>query len=444
MIDGPSARRPHARGTTPAPRSRLLRPPVLRAGSGEEHRAASWLELYFDLIFVVAIAQLALGLAEDPSLRGFGQLVLLFMPIWWAWVGFTLYSDRFDSDDVGFRGLMLAGMATVAGLAVAVPSAFDDGATAFAVAYSLNRLVLISMYLRVRHHLPAVRPLVRVSTGAYAAGTVMWLSSLALTEPWRSLVWVSAILLEASVPWLFRRTMTAVPTHASHLPERFGLFTIIVLGESMVAVVLGLDGATWDLATALTALAGFVVASLLWWLYFDVFDRVRLLPGLVSRNTFIYGHLPITLGLTVCGVGIKKTILGSETSELGDAAAWALSGGAALMLFGVTVTAHVSIPSGSEHALVARLTAALALVVVAALHPSLSAPRFSLLVAAVLAALAGLETLRRPQPPPGGPSPSYELAQPSGPPLPAVDRKGRAPNPPGSTRMDGLTTQPRS
>jgi low temperature requirement protein LtrA len=234
-----------------------------------------------------------------------------------------------------------------------------------------------------------------VSTGAYATGTALWLASLAVPEPARYVVWVAAILLEASVPWLFRRTMAGVPTHASHLPERFGLFTIIVLGESLVAVVLGLDSASWGAATAVAGLGGFVVAALLWWVYFDVFEHARLRVGLKERNTFIYGHLPVALGLTLCGVGIKKAILATEEAEVYDFAAWAVAGGAALMLVGVAVIGHVALPARTGPALALRLAAAALLLVLAALHGVAAPAAFVVAVALVLAALAGSETARR-------------------------------------------------
>lgn len=287
------------------PRAAIFKPPRLRPGPGaeEKERSASWLELFFDLVFVVAIAQLALVLSDDPSLAGLGRFVLLFAPIWWAWLGYTVYADRFDADDVAFRVLMLAGMLAVAGLAVAVPEAFVGGSLPFALCYIANRLVLIFMYLRVSRSVPEARRVARFLNGAYAGGTALWLVSLLFPEPVRFIFWAAAILLEASIPLAFRRVMVSVPFHATHLPERFGLFTIIVLGESLVAVVIGLGDVDWGLRTGWIAVAGFLAAGALWWVYFDCFEGVDISGGPIPR-TFIYGHLPIAVGLTGLGVGV--------------------------------------------------------------------------------------------------------------------------------------------
>lgn len=313
--------------------STLIVPPRLRTSAGEE-RKASWLELFFDLVFVAAILQLGTSLADEPTLSGLARFALLLTPIWWAWVGYSVYADRFDSDDLIFRILMLAGMGAVATMAVASPAAFDRASLAFALGYVANRLVLVALFVRAWRHLPEIAPLARASISAYLCGATVWLASLFVQDPARSLLWVAAVCLEGAVPWLFRRAMASVPTHAGHLPERFGLFTIIVLGESILSLVLGLHHADWSTSSILIAAAYFVAAIAAWWVYFGLFGNATLRPGLLARNVFIYAHLPIALGLTMTASG-AKVALAAHGPAAATHAAWLFGGGVGLFLAAV-------------------------------------------------------------------------------------------------------------
>ena len=332
--------------------SNVLRPPRLRT---DEERSASWLELFFDLVFVVAIAQLGLVLADDLSPGGFARFFLLFVPVWWSWVGYTNYADRFDTDDPVFRGMMLAGMLGMAALAVSVPDAFSGGSGAFALSYVGVRTVLILLYERARRNVPAARSLISVTMGVFVFGTALWVLSLLISEPWRFGLWGLALVVEGSTPWVARRAMASVPYHASHLPERYGLFTIIVLGESLVAVVLGVGGTDWGLASASASAGGFLIAACLWWVYFDFIELVDIKRTLLARNVFIYGHLIIALGLTTIGVGVKKAILYSGEPYLPAAGSWVLCGGTALFLTAIGLIYAVSTPSFGPYVLFARV-----------------------------------------------------------------------------------------
>ena len=145
-------------------------PPRLRTleDDGDE-RHATWLELFFDLVFVVAVAQLADGLGEDPSVHGFLVFTGLFVAVWWAWVGYTFYADRFDTDDPPHRILMIAGMFAVAVLASVIPDAFHGATASFALAYAGVRTVVVVLNARAWWHLPAARPLLNVYIPAFSA-----------------------------------------------------------------------------------------------------------------------------------------------------------------------------------------------------------------------------------------------------------------------------------
>ncbi len=246
---------------------RLLRPPRLRTLE-EELRRASYLELFFDLVFVVAIAQLAHELVLDHSLHGFAVFGGLFLVVFITWQGYTIYADRFDTDDVVFRIVVFFGMLGILALAVQVPDVAHGDGTGFAVAYILVRSLMIGLYLRAYQHVPDARPLIVRYAGGYSLGVVLWIVSLPLDAPERYVLWGIALGWEYSMPWLARHLFASVPIHVSHVPERFALFTIVVLGESVLAVALGVADRDWALSAVVIAALGFFVAASIWWLYF--------------------------------------------------------------------------------------------------------------------------------------------------------------------------------
>lgn len=254
----------------------LLVPPRLRTLEGGDGRRASYLELFFDLVFVVAIAQLAHELVLDHSLAGFGVFGALYLPVFIAWQGFSFYADRFDTDDVVFRVVMFTAMLVIAALAIQIPDVAHGKSTGFVLAYVLLRSLMVGLYLRSYRHVAEARPLTGRYAWGYSIGITVWLLSLAFDPPARYVLWGVALAWEFSMPTLARRLFAAIPVHASHVPERFALFTIIVLGETIVVVALGTAGSEWRLSAALVAVFGFVVAAAIWWVYFGAGNEVTL------------------------------------------------------------------------------------------------------------------------------------------------------------------------
>jgi low temperature requirement protein LtrA len=247
-----------------------LRPPRLRT-LAEEERHASWLELFFDLVFVVAIAELSHELVVNHTLGGFATFAALFVPVFVAWQGFSFYADRFDTDDVLFRVSMLIAMLAVAALAIQIPSVTHGASTGFALSYVAIRSLTVALNLRAYRHVSLARPLIGRYVVAFSFSVALWTVSLAVPEPWRFLLWGIGLAADLGVPALIGpRFVGRVPIHASHIPERFALFTIIVLGESVVAVALGVADSDWKFSSAVGAVLGFLTVACLWWTYFDV------------------------------------------------------------------------------------------------------------------------------------------------------------------------------
>jgi low temperature requirement protein LtrA len=376
--------------------ARLLEPPRLRTRGRDvdEQRRATWLELFFDLVFVAAVSQLANALSAEPTTARFFEFLGLFVPVWWAWMGFTFYANRFDTDDLPYRLLMLCAMFGVAALATTIPSVFHGATEGFAIAYIAVRLVLFTLYARASRHVPEARALVRTFLTFFGIAIFVWAASLAFDAPWAYVVWGIALAIELAAPIRAWRSLPDAPIDRRHLPERFGLLTLIVLGESVLAVVLGVSEVSWDMRSAATAAAGFTVAAALWWIYFDFLDEGALTArGIFGGLTYTYMNYFVVVGLAALGSGVKLAILGENGTS------WVLSAGLALTMVGLGVIQLVAGTVVIDADVVLRLaTAAIALLLIPFdLSPLAVVTIFAvLLVAQVVYELARHETHTHP------------------------------------------------
>ena len=320
--------------------ARLLEPPRLRTrGRGvDEDRRATWLELFFDLVFVAAVGQLANSLAAEPTTARFFEFLGLFVPVWWAWMGFTFYANRFDTDDLVYRLLMLLAMFGVAVLATTIPSVFRGATEGFVIAYVAIRVVLLALYARASRHVPEARALARRFLSMFSLAVLVWIASLAFDAPWAYVVWGIALSIEIATPTSAWRLLPEAPVDPRHLPERFGLLTLIVLGESVLAVVIGVSKVSWDAGSAAAAAAGFVVAAALWWIYFDFLDEGALTSrGIFGGLTYTYMNYFVVAGLAALGTGVKLAVLDAGGDHHYDDTSWVLSAGLALAMVGLGV-----------------------------------------------------------------------------------------------------------
>jgi low temperature requirement protein LtrA len=370
---------------------RLLRPPRLRTLDEDGERHASWLELFFDVVFVVAIAQLAHELVLDHSLRGFDVFAALFLPVFIAWQGFTIYADRFDTDDVVFRLAIFAAMLAIAALAVQVPDVAHGESTGFVVAYAVLRSLMVALYVRSYTHVAAARPLIVRYAAGYSLGIALWLVSLAFPAPWRYILWGVALAWEYSLPVQFRRFHEAIPVSTSHVPERFALFTIIVFGETIVAVALGTDVQDWALEAAIAGAVGFVVSALLWWVYFGTGAGMVVLPTVRAILVFTHAHIPVLAALTAVSAGVTLGIQQASAEQLDAGTRWALCGGGAVYLACLTVAQRALVRGVSRRKVIARVLTIGALVVLAAVGAALGPVAFVAATASVLLALVVFE-----------------------------------------------------
>jgi low temperature requirement protein LtrA len=381
-----------------ARRRRLISPPRLRTlAEAEQERHASALELFFDLVLVVAVAQLGELLKADTSATGFLRYAALFVPIWWAWVGYALYADRFETDDVVYRLLVFGAMLALAAVAVTTPDALSDPGTSagFAAGYFAVRAILVGLYARALRSEPVARPLATRYVTGFGIGAALWLASLLVAPPARFALWGAAVLVELATPLLSAAAIRRVPFHRSHLPERMTLFTIIVLGETVLLAVTGV-GEHLGATEAAVAAIGFLVAACLWWSYFELVDDAPLQRGAVAWQAFLYGHLAVFAGITAAGVGVQLATREAAQPALDAGARWALCGGPAAFYLALGTMSVVGIGDRSPAAW-SRLGAGVAAAALAAFATGVEPLVVEALLLGVLVAQVALETAQPPR-----------------------------------------------
>ena len=305
----------------------------------EDHRAATPLELFFDLCFVVAVAQAASrlhhALAEGHSGDALLVYPMVFFAVWWGWMNFTWFASAYDNDDVPYRLAVLVQIAGVLILAAGLPRAFDRLDFSLAVVgYVVMRLALIALWLRAaRADSDGRRCALRYATGIGLC-QVGWISLLALSGP----LWVAGFaalgVAEALVPiWAERAGPTS--WHPGHIAERYGLFTLIVLGECVLAastaVQAGLDSDGPVAPVAAVAGGGLLIVFSMWWIYFDlpageVVDRARRAFSGSWRPAFTwgYGHFLVFASAAAVGAGLQVAVdRATHHAEVSRSMAWA-------------------------------------------------------------------------------------------------------------------------
>ncbi len=291
-------------------RSRLHLPMTGRSPT-EPHRAATPLELFFDLVFVVALARAAAALHHAVSAGHLADGLLLFamafFGIFWAWMNFTWFASAYDTDDVPYRLLAFLQLVGALIFAAAVGERFVGQAYPVGVfGYVIMRVALIGQWLRVSHQDPGHR----ATALRYVVGITvlqsLWVATIWMPETVRMSVFFLLAGAEMLMPLIAERA-GGTPWHPGHIAERYGLFVIIVLGESVLSASLAIEAITsttgFDLALLPTVAGGLLVLFAMWWIYFDG-APVTLLDRLPGAWWFGYGHIFILCAGAAVGAGI--------------------------------------------------------------------------------------------------------------------------------------------
>ena len=320
---------------------------------------ASRLELFFDLAYVLVVLELAKVFYEDLTWHGAAVIAGLFVTMWVSWVGFTLYANRFDTDDVVFRIAKLVATGSIAGCAASASDAAGKLAVPFAACYLGSLLVLLALYVRAWRHVQEARPTVGVYLLTVGVSAALWAVSLVVPSPARYLLWAIAVLVSAAGPVLATLRSNKHPLQIEHLPERFALLVILVLGEAVGSAARGVHDASWAPISIGVGVLAFAVAAGMWWIYFDVTapSSARELEDVgeeedgksssdagdtdnhvsdARHDLFVYGHLPLTFGIVLAGVGLEELVVHPDEAAP-SVAGWVLASGLAVFLAGVAM-----------------------------------------------------------------------------------------------------------
>jgi low temperature requirement protein LtrA len=365
--------------------------PVLRSGE-----SVTPLELFFDLVFVLALTQCTALMARHPTWEGLAQGLLVLGMLWWAWVGYAWLTSVVDPEEGAVRLVIVAAMAALLVVSLCVPRAFGDDALVFACAYGVVRGAHIALFVLASRDDPQLRRSVTGLAGGTALGVGILIAASFAHGGLQLGLWALALALDMGEPYLFgSEGWKLVPRHFA---ERHGLIVIIALGESIVALGVGAEAGI-DFGVVVAAVLGTAVAAALWWLYFDVVALVaaRRLENAkegrerneVARDSFSYLHLPMVAGIVLLALGLKKT-LASVNDPLELVPAVATLGGTALYLL-----AHVAFRWRNVHRFSwQRLFCALVLLALVPAAEALPAIATLGIVTALLAALIAYERVR--------------------------------------------------
>ena len=352
------------------------------------------LELFFDLVFVFAITQVAFLLREDNTAAGFARGALILTMVYWGWSLFTWGINATGTRRVFVRVGLLTAMGTILLMAIVIPTAFGDHGAYFAGAYFVYRMIGTGLYYL------AAEPDQRVSLNTFfPAASFAALVALAggftgeAIRPW---IWLVSLLIDLAATKAAERADWHV--RPGHFAERYGLLVIVALGETVIAIGVGLGGLEVNLALGWTLVAAFTAVAALWWSYFDwvsvrVEDHLRRLQGIprgaFARDAYTLLHLPLIAGIVLFSVALEE-ITHHPSEELDAYGRWVLAVGIVLVLFAFVLAAY----RVAKRVPTERLVAAILVALVAVFGGSLAARTLIILTSAILVGALMIETSR--------------------------------------------------
>jgi low temperature requirement protein LtrA len=368
------------------------------------------LELFFDLVFVLALTQVTAYLADHLTAEGVIRGLLLVALLWWSWTGYAWLGNVVRADEGIVREVMLAAMATMFIFALAIPEAFDDlpgglyGPIVVPVCYLVFRLLHLTMFWIVSRRDPGLRRQVMRFAPSVLVATTILLIAAGTTGPTQTMLWAVALAADYIGTLLGGSSGWRLPA-ATHFAERHGLIIIVALGESIVAIGVGIAELPISWPIIIGSVLGLCVAAALWWVYFDVTaamaeralaEEPEASRPRLARDAYSYLHLPLIAGIVLLSLGLKKVLeyVGdSQEHDLADpltgVSLYALVGGVVIYLVG-----HVAFKLRTQHELYwPRLIAAAVLVTVIPLLSQLPALGSLAIVALVPVALVAYETV---------------------------------------------------
>jgi len=367
----------------------------------DDERRTTPVELLWDLVFVFAITQVTTLLFRYPTWRGFGRAMLVLALVWWAWSAYVWAANAQVADSPTLRACLLISSVAIFITGLSIPRAFGSEATVFAVSYAIVRFLHLGLYADASRRGNASWSAIGGFAMTVTVGMALLIAGSFATGAVRTGLWVLAAAIDYAGPaWLTRERLRGLQRVAvAHFAERYSLFVIICLGESIVAIGVGALGASSDRVLtaelAVAAALGLLITVAMWWTYFEGFaataeERLREHddPVLAAADGYSYLHLVLVAGIITFAVGVKFLTRDSVSAPLPDPARLALCGGVALYLVGHAAFALRMVREVEYE----KLGVAVALLVLYAVTGGVAAWAVAAAVAAMMAALCAAET----------------------------------------------------
>lgn len=325
-------------------RSRWFHRPLLHSPALGLEKRPTWLELFYDLVFVAAFIQLGNGLSENVTVVGFGTFASVFVALWVAWTGFTFYENRYTLDDFAHRTVVLVQMLAVGAMALSAAGALHGDTVGLSLSTGVALLCVAVMYLRASIQLPRGRDYSRYWGWVFGLGSAAWLVAAVMPALYAHVLWAAGTLGILVSP-LSRQSLALAerfPIDFHHLGERYGLLTIIVLGESFVKVITALVSEGAGVERFVQGSMVLLVTCGIWWVYFDDIAGSRIRKGRATWIVWLYAHIPLQMAITASGVALKKAVHFSWTEPAPSAYRWLLAGSLALVYASVAAVDSVT------------------------------------------------------------------------------------------------------
>ncbi|MFJ8582471.1 low temperature requirement protein A [Micromonospora sp. NPDC093277] len=281
--------------------------PSRRLADEAGQRHATWLELFFDLVFVLALGAVVgrFGHGLVPTRWDLLAAGGLSVVVQWAWAGQVFYDTRYDPDDPPHRLLVLVAVAGAGALTLGVGGA--PRSALLPIGYLVVRGVLLLLYLRVRPTDHATREVTSIYLTGFGVGWLIWLASLAVPAATRPVLWTAAMIIELATPWLGMRRLNRSPADVVHLPERLGQFTIIVLGSALASVLAAVPIHP-EPRVAVAAAAAFALPASVWWVYTTFVESGLALARLGGGQRYAYLHILMNSALLLLGWSLGDVV----------------------------------------------------------------------------------------------------------------------------------------
>jgi len=335
--------------------------PARKTSEPHDDRTVSFLELFYDLVYVVLVAELAHALAGHLDLKHIGQFAFLFAIVWWSWLNGTTYHEYHGNNDIRTRVFTFLQMFAVAGMAVFAHNALGEGSRGFALFYGIFQLILSYLWWRLAAYDPEHHRENRSFVIFFSLSTLLFFASIFVPTPLRFYIWGFAVVMSLLQPLIMfvlrpQSRDSSTLSFSPALIERFGLFNILVLAEIIVGVVSGLTH--HDLLTIplfVTGGLGLCLAFTMWWLYFDFVSHRKPLDTQRANTSWLYMHLFISMSIVAVGATLLNLVEHLGAEHLGEglepSVRWLLVGAIAIFLLSLFVLMRViKVPDGAEAA----------------------------------------------------------------------------------------------